>query len=105
LLWKVRRLSTVPLLSLALALSLLSAPRAYAYDLPLLLPALIWVTAAGFRSTLWIWIVAGLMPLLAAYVSSSYLVTLMVCAFGAWKALKEAGRESGKMLPAQVGMP
>lgn len=92
-LWKVRALPLVPLLSLALALSLLGAPRAYAYDLTLLIPALIWFTAAMFRRRCWLWILAGVGPLLAAYGSPSYLVTLGVCGLGAWKAVSQMRQE------------
>jgi hypothetical protein len=89
-LWRVRKLPTVPLLSLALALSLLAAPRAYAYDLTLLIPALIWLTAVGFRRWLWLWVLAGLIPLVAAYGTGSYLVTILICALGAWKGIWDA---------------
>ena len=103
-LWKVRSLPTIPLLSLALALSLLCAPRAYAYDLALLIPALIWVSAERFGHNLWIWILAGLVPLLAAYGSGSYLVTVMVCILGAWKALAEIRSGRGPGVPAAEGV-
>jgi hypothetical protein len=91
-LWKVRRLPTFALLSLALAFSLLAAPRAYAYDLTLLLPALIWLTAARFRRGLWIWLLAGLVPIVAVYGSASYLVTVGVCWLGARKAISETAQ-------------
>jgi hypothetical protein len=84
--WKFRSLSAVPLLSLALAASLFCAPRAYAYDLPLLIPAMIWLTAKDFRSTFWIWIVAaGLLPVVR-YAEYSYLVVLLVVLLGLRKA-------------------
>ena len=50
LVWKFRSLPTVPLLSLALTLSLFCGLRSYAYDLPLLIPGLVWLTAARFRT-------------------------------------------------------
>jgi hypothetical protein len=93
LLWKVRTLPTVPLLSLALAFSLLVAPRAYAYDLPLLVPTLIWLTADKFRERIWIWILAALIPILTGYESGSYLLTALVCGLGAWEAIRVVGRE------------
>jgi hypothetical protein len=104
LLWKVRSLPTVPLLSLALALSLLAAPRAYAYDLTLLIPALIWLTAARFRRSLWIWILAGLVPIIAVYGSACYLVTLMVCVLGGWRALADSGGLKGMLPKRQIGL-
>src|SRR6185369_10179723 len=63
--WKFRSLPTLPLLSLALAASLFCAPRAYAYDLPLLIPAMIWFTAKEFKSTFWLWIAGAFIPILA----------------------------------------
>lgn len=102
-LWHVRTLGTIPLLSLALALSLLAAPRAYAYDLTLLIPALIWLTALGFRRWLWLWLLAGTIPLLAAYGSASYLVTIIVGALGTWKASREVRIRPRDASPAVTG--
>lgn len=87
--WKFRSLPTVPLLSLALAASLFCAPRAYAYDLPLLIPAMIWFTAKDFRSTSWIWFIAAIVPPLTRYASGVYLVTLIVFLVVSWKARRE----------------
>lgn len=87
--WKVRTLPPIPLLSLALAASLFCAPRAYAYDLPLLIPAMIWITAKDFRSTFWIWLVAGILPPLVRYSSASYLLTVLVLLLAIRKAYKE----------------
>jgi hypothetical protein len=87
--WKFRSLPTIPLLSLALTASVFCAPRAYAYDLPLLIPTMIWLTAREFRSKLWIWFIAALVPLAATFTSSSYLVVLFIFMLGIWKAYKE----------------
>lgn len=76
--WEFRSLPTLPLLSLALAASLFCAPRAYAYDLVLLIPAMSWLTANQFRSTFWIWIAAAAIPILAWFLVGSYLVVLLV---------------------------
>jgi hypothetical protein len=91
-LWRFRGLSTVPLLSLALSLSLFCAPRAYAYDLPLHIPALVWLTSGRFRSTVWLWLVAGFFPLAVGFSSAAYLVTLAVCVLGVRKAALETSR-------------
>lgn len=99
LLWRFRTLPTIPFLSLALALSLFGAPRAYAYDLPLLIPALAWLTAGRFRSTVWIWIVAGLWPQAVGFSSLAYLDVLLVCALGIRKAALETSTIP-KALPA-----
>jgi hypothetical protein len=84
--WKFRSLPTVPLLSLALTASLFCAPRAYAYDLPLLIPGLVWLTAKDFKSTFWVWIVAAVLPPLTRYSASTYLVVLLVFLLGIRKA-------------------
>jgi hypothetical protein len=84
--WKFRALPTMPLLSLALAASLFCAPRAYAYDLPLLIPALIWLTAKSFPTTFWIWLLAALIPMVAGFSSGAYLLTLLVFSLSIWKA-------------------
>jgi hypothetical protein len=87
--WKFRALSTLPLLSLALTASLFSAPRAYAYDLPLLIPTIIWLTSKDFRSTFWIWIIAAAYPPLTGFSSSTYLITLLVFLLAIRKAYKD----------------
>lgn len=84
--WKFRYLPTMPLLSLALAASMFAAPRAYAYDLPLLIPALIWLTANQFRKKTWIWVTAAMLPFLSGFASITYLVSLLVFLLTLWKA-------------------
>jgi hypothetical protein len=84
--WRFRSLSAVPLLSLALTASLFCAPRAYAYDLPLLIPAMIWLTAKDFKATFWIWIVAGVLPPLFRYGSATYLIILGIFVMAVSKA-------------------
>jgi len=76
--WKFRSLPTFPLLSLALAASLFCAPRAYAYDLTLLIPVIIWLTAYKFSSTFWQWIAAAAIPFLTGYSPYAYLLTLLI---------------------------
>jgi hypothetical protein len=93
LLWRVRLLPTVPLLSLALAFSLLVAPRAYAYDLPLLIPTLIWLTAERFLPGIWIWILAALIPLFTGYESGAYLLSILVCGLGFRRALTQTSAD------------
>lgn len=88
-LWKFRALSTVPFLSFALAASLFCAPRAYAYDIPMLIPALVWLTAKEFKSTAWIWVVVALIPIITWFSSATYLSTLLVCLLGIRKATSE----------------
>lgn len=97
--WQFRSLPTVPLLSLALTASLFCAPRAYAYDLPLLIPTMVWLTARDFRSTFWIWIVAGVLPPLVRYAALSYLVVLFVFLLGLGKAFLETKRAEQRFDP------
>jgi hypothetical protein len=89
ILWKYRTLSTVPFLSLALAASLFCAPRAYAYDLPLLIPAMIWLSAKEFKSKAWIWVIVAFIPVITWFSSAAYLTTLIVCLLGIRKATSE----------------
>jgi hypothetical protein len=84
--WKYRALPSMPLLSLALTASLFCAPRAYAYDLPLLIPGLIWITEKNFKSSLLIWLCATLFPPLMRFSAESYLVVIMVFFSGIYKA-------------------
>lgn len=84
--WYARALPTVPLLSFALAASLFCAPRAYAYDMPLIIPAMMWLTHENFKRTLWLWIAAAAIPFFSGFDSISYLVTLTVFILSAYKA-------------------
>lgn len=89
LVWKFRTLPPVPLLSLALAASLFCAPRAYAYDLPLLIPVMVWLTARNFRSGAWVWLFAAILPPLVRYSAATFLVVLLVFVLGLLKAFQE----------------
>jgi hypothetical protein len=84
--WKFRYLPTLPFLSLALAASLFCAPRAHAYDLTLLIPTMIWLTAEKFKSTYWIWIAGATIPALTGYSPRAYLLTLLIFILGIQKA-------------------
>jgi hypothetical protein len=77
-LWKFRSLPTIPFLSLALAASLFCAPRAYAYDLPMLIPAMIWLTAQNFKLYWWLWAGVGIFTIFALFSSSTYWITLFI---------------------------
>ena len=84
--WHFRSLPTVPFLSLALTASLFCAPRAYAYDLPLLIPSMIWLTYKDFRKNAWIWFAVAMIPLVSVFGSTSFLATLLVYGLSLWKA-------------------
>lgn len=84
--WYFRFLPTTPFLSLALTASLFCAPRAYAYDLPLLIPSMIWLTYGNFKKTAWIWFAVTAIALVSGFGSFSYLATLLVYGLSLWKA-------------------
>lgn len=84
--WRLRNLPTVSLLTVALTASVFCAPRAYAYDLPLLIPGIIWLSYPDFKKNSWIWFVAAFTPLFSNFESSSYLVTLLVFLMSLYKA-------------------
>ena len=85
---RFRALPKIPLLSLALAASLFCAPRAYAYDLVLLIPAMIWLSEKWSYKTVLLWAVCAIIPVLARYSAGSYLVTLLVFTLAIWKAFQ-----------------
>ncbi|MCX6032328.1 MAG: glycosyltransferase family 87 protein [Chloroflexi bacterium] len=73
-------------LAVVLALSLLVAPQSFAYDLPLLLPALIWLTGRWSWRGAALWFAAATIPLLAQYSSAAYLDSVMVVGIALWRA-------------------
>jgi len=77
---RFRSLPKIPLLSIAMAASLFCAPRSYAYDLVLLIPAMIWLSEKWSIKTAFIWVAATIIPLLSHFSAASYLVTLVVFA-------------------------
>jgi len=79
-------LPKIPLLSLAMTASLFCAPRANAYDLILLVPALIWLSEKWSIKTALIWVAATLILFLSHFSAGSYLVTVMVLALCIYKA-------------------
>jgi hypothetical protein len=86
ILWKFRTLPTIPFLSLALTASLFCAPRAYAYDLPMLIPAMIWFTAENFKLYWWLWGVVGVLSIITLFSSSIYWVVLLIFGLAIYKA-------------------
>ncbi len=85
-LWKFRSLPTIPFFSLALAASLFCAPRAYAYDLPMLIPAMIWLTAQNFKLYWWLWAGVSIFSILALFSSSIYWIVLLVFGLTIYKS-------------------
>jgi hypothetical protein len=83
---RFRSLPKIQLLSMAMAASLFCAPRSYAYDLVLLIPAMIWLSEKWSIKMALIWVVAALIPLLSHFSAGSYLVTMMIFALCIYKA-------------------
>lgn len=87
-LWMIRSLDTFPFLSLALAGSLFCAPRAYSYNFPLLIPAMIWLSADLSKPLfLLFWSAAGIVPFLFRFSTGTYIIVLAVFIMGIIKAL------------------
>ena len=88
-LWRFRSLPTFPFLALALAGSLFCAPRAYAYNFPFLLPAMIWVCSNWSKSTrMLFWLVVAIIPFLFRFSSGSYSIVLVIFLLSILKANK-----------------
>jgi hypothetical protein len=86
ILWKFRALPPMPFFSLALAASLFCAPRAYAYDLPMLIPAMIWLTAEHFKYLWVLWGIVGIFSIITIFSSSIYWATLLVFGLSIYKS-------------------
>jgi hypothetical protein len=89
--WRYRRLPTLPLLALTLASSMLCAPRAYSYNLPLLIPPMLWVAAKPPMKGAVMWLgagVAGMAALVVNVSAGAYLIVVAVFVM----AVLEAGR-------------
>ena len=94
-LWKLRQMDTFPYLSLALAGSLFCAPRAYAYNIPILIPAMIWLSSVLPRSFRFLfWLSAGIVSLLFHYSSGSYSIVMVVFILGTVKAYRSLPKQN-----------
>jgi hypothetical protein len=89
------------LLSLALAASLFCAVRSYAYDLVLLIPAMIWLSEKWSIKTALMWATAAIIPLLSHFSAEAYLVTLMVLVLCVIKAISIEKRNRAPVLLPQ----
>jgi hypothetical protein len=83
---RFRALPKIPILSLALAASLFCAPRSYAYDLVLLIPAMLWLSENWSFKTALLWAICAIIPFFARFSAGSYLVTLIVFGLSVYKA-------------------
>jgi hypothetical protein len=78
--WRFRRLPLVPFLALTLAASMLGAPRAYTYNLPILIPPMLWISV---NRPLWgtlLWLCAGAGALAFNWSTGSYVIVMAVFA-------------------------
>lgn len=86
LVYRLRRLPTAAWLSVAFAVSLMVTPHAFAYDLVMLLPAMIWLTDRWALRSVWLWLAAVLVVGASNYSSGTYLVTVAVVVAAVWRA-------------------
>ena len=90
ILWYFRSLDPFSFLTLSLVGSLFCAPRAYAYNFPLLIPVMVWLSAGLSRGYfILFWAAAGVTSILLQYSTKSYLIVLAIFAAGIYKALQQ----------------
>jgi len=91
---RFHHLPKAALLALALAASLFCAPRSYAYDLALLIPAMVWLSEKWSFKTAMVWITCAIIVVVSHYSTYSYLVTLLVFLLGIYHAF-QVERQNG----------
>lgn len=82
LFWLSRRIKSFPLdtrLAIVLAFSLAASPYSFSYDLPLLLPALAWLTFQWPARATLLWTAMAVLIYLFGFQNLAYLITLLVC--------------------------
>jgi hypothetical protein len=94
-LWKLREIDTFPFLSLALAGSLFCAPRAYAYNVPILIPAMIWLSSGLSKPFRFLfWLTAAIVPIFFGFSSGTYSIIMAVFILAAVKAYKSLPKQN-----------
>jgi len=93
--WKSQHLSTIPFLILALAMSLLCAPRAYSYNFPFLIPALLWLAAENTAPTILFWVGLAILSFATNFSTGAYLIVVITCVLSFLKAYKLAQITNG----------
>jgi len=83
--WKLRKIPPSQLIALSLAASLFCAPRAFGYDLILLLPAMLLLSKNFNWKTFLCWILAVIIPFAYNFSTGSYILTLLVFGISIWK--------------------
>lgn len=77
IMYKIRNAATVPYLISGLTLSLFAAPYSFAYDLPLLTPALVFLSSQYKNFSLLIWGTAVIVPIISGFQGQSYFLILI----------------------------
>lgn len=88
LVWKNQHLPTIPLLSQALAASLLCAPRAYSYNFPFLIPTLLWLPSEKPPLIFFLWALIGVISLASGYSTGAFLIVILAFGLSVIKANK-----------------
>jgi len=84
-----------------LALSLLIAPYSFAYDQPMLIPILIYLSRKRDWQALVLWVLAALIPYVSHYSSYSYLLTLIVLIVAIYNLMRDLQNEKSPMFIAK----
>jgi hypothetical protein len=98
--WRFRRLPIVPFLAMTLSASMLCAPRAYTYNLPLLIPPMLWISV---NRRLWgplLWLIGGVVAMASNWSTGAYLIVVLVFALAALEARRMDAAPAGSGLPA-----
>ncbi len=93
--WKNQHLATIPFLILALAMSLLCAPRAYSYNFPFLIPALLWLAVENTATAILFWVGLTILSFATNFSTGAYLIVVITCALSFLKARKLAPITNG----------
>ncbi len=87
--WTKRRLPAMPFLAFTLAASLFCAPRAYSYNLPFLLPALLWISPPKVALATLLWLGVGGLALAMQFSTGVYLIVLLAFVLAVLKAHRQ----------------
>jgi hypothetical protein len=88
--WKNQHLPTVTFLAFALSASLLCAPRAYSYNLPFLIPTLLWLSVENTTLIALFWISLAILSFATNFSTGAYLIVMAAFVLSILKAHKLA---------------
>jgi hypothetical protein len=89
--WKNQHLPTVTFLAFALSASLLCAPRAYSYNLPFLIPTLLWLSVENTTLIALFWIGVAILSFATNFSTGAYLIVIAAFVLSILKAHKLTG--------------